>query len=204
MTDYENPVASIDNDNDNDTKEKSSFALEAFDYISIILFAICLVIVVFSFFARLCVVDGPSMENTLYHSEKLIVSNVAYTPKSGDIVVFHETGSYYNEPIVKRVIAVAGETVHIEYFQDGMTVTVTDASGVSRVLNEPYTKIVDANLYYEPMTVEVEEGTVFVLGDNRNHSSDSRSDRIGLVDTRRIIGKVIFRISPISRMGAVK
>ena len=202
MTDYENSVASIDNDND--TKEKSSFALEAFDYISIILFAICLVIVVFSFFARLCVVDGPSMENTLYHSEKLIVSNVAYTPKAGDIVVFHETGSYYNEPIVKRVIAVAGETVHIEYFQDGMIVTVTDVNGVSRVLNEPYAKIVDANLYYEPMTVEVEEGTVFVLGDNRNHSSDSRSDRIGLVDTRRIIGKVIFRISPISRMGAVK
>ena len=201
MTDYENPVASIDN---NDTKEKSSFALEAFDYISIILFAICLVIIVFSFFARLCVVDGPSMENTLYHSEKLIVSNVAYTPKAGDIVVFHETGSYYNEPIVKRVIAVAGETVHIEYFQDGMTVTVTDVNGVSRVLDEPYAKIVDANLYYEPMTVEVEEGTVFVLGDNRNHSSDSRSDRIGLVDTRRIIGKVIFRISPISRMGAVK
>ena len=201
MTDYENPVASVDN---NDTKEKSSFALEAFDYISIILFAICLVIVVFSFFARLCVVDGPSMENTLYHSEKLIVSNVAYTPKAGDIVVFHETGIYYNEPIVKRVIAVAGETVHIEYFQDGMTVTVTDVNGVSRVLDEPYAKIVDANLYYEPMTVEVEEGTVFVLGDNRNHSSDSRSDRIGLVDTRRIIGKVIFRISPISRMGAVK
>ena len=202
MTDYENPVASIDNDND--TKEKSSFALEAFDYISIILFAICLVIVVFSFFARLCVVDGPSMENTLYHSEKLIVSNVAYTPKAGDIVVFHETGSYYNEPIVKRVIAVAGETVHIEYCQDGMTVTVTDVNGVSRVLNEPYAKIVDTNLYYEPMTVKVEEGTVFVLGDNRNHSSDSRSDRIGLVDTRRIVGKVIFRISPISRMGVVK
>ena len=85
-----------------------------------------------------------------------------------------------------------------------MIVTVTDVNGVSRVLNEPYAKIVDANLYYEPMTVEVEEGTVFVLGDNRNHSSDSRSDRIGLVDTRRIIGKVIFRISPISRMGAVK
>ena len=143
------------------------------------------------------------MENTLYNSEKLIVYNLAYTPKAGDIVVFHETGSYYNEPIVKRVIAVAGETVHIEYFQGGMTVTVTDANGVARVLDEPYAKIVDANLYYEPMTVEVEEGTVFVLGDNRNHSSDSRSDRIGLVDTRRIVGKVIFRISPISRMGVV-
>ena len=197
MTDYENSVTTVEN------KRKSSFALESFDYISLILFAICLVIVVFSFFARLCVVDGPSMENTLYHSEKLIVSNVAYTPKAGDIVVFHETGSYYNEPIVKRVIAVAGETVHIEYFQGGMTVTVTDANGVARVLDEPYAKIVDANLYYEPMTVEVEEGTVFVLGDKRNHSSDSRSDRIGLVDTRRIVGKVIFRISPISRMGVV-
>ena len=197
MNGYENSTDAVE------IKNKNSFALEAFDYISIILFAICLVIIVFSFFARLCVVDGPSMENTLFHSEKLIVSNVAYTPEVGDIVVFHQTDEYYNEPIVKRIIAVAGETVHIEHFQDGMTVTVTDENGVSRVLDEPYAKFVDMSLYSEPMTVEVKEGTVFVLGDNRNHSADSRSYRIGLVDTRRIVGKVIFRISPISRMGVV-
>lgn len=183
--------------------EKGSSVPEILDYLSVFVFAICFVVIIFSFALRVCVVSGPSMENTLFHDEKLIISDAFYTPKQGDIVVFHETGTYYNEPIVKRVIAVSGETVHIEYGNNVMYVTVTDENGISRTLEEPYVKMVDAALYTSPMTVKVEEGKIFVLGDNRNHSSDSRSYRIGLVDTRRVVGKVIFRISPLSRMGAV-
>jgi len=161
-------------------------------------------VVLFSCFSRLCVVDGPSMEDTLYHQENLLISDFAYTPKAGDIVVFHLTGDAYNKPIVKRVIAVEGETVHIEYGHHEMKITVVGTDGVARVIDEPYIKMVDEDRYSSPMTVTVEEGKVFVLGDNRNHSSDSRTSSIGLVDTRRILGRAVFRISPFSRFGTVK
>jgi signal peptidase I len=188
-----------------DKKNKLSNFL---DYIEIFVIAICFVILLFSFSGiRLCTVSGPSMEKTLYNNEKLITSNINYTPKRNDIIVFHQTGEYsFNEPIVKRVIGVAGDTVTVEYEKNNVIVTVTDSNGAVTVLEEDY-QYIDKNSYNPyplPTTVTVEEGTVFVMGDNRYHSADSRDDRIGLVDTRRILGKVIFRISPFSRFGIVK
>ena len=145
------------------------------------------------------------MENTLRHGEKLITSNLFYTPERGDIVVFHQTSpneNGFNEPIVKRVIGVPGDTVKINY--QTWTVTVTDADGNVTVVDEPYRKVVDGNPYSSmPVSVYVEEGTVFVMGDNRNHSADSRDARIGLVDQRRILGKVVMRVAPFDRFGKV-
>jgi signal peptidase I len=188
-------------------KKKSTLVADLLDYIEIFVVAICVVIAIFCFSGiRLCTVDGPSMENTLLHNEKLITSNLFYTPKRGDIVVFHQTSDEpggYNKPIVKRVIGVAGDTVRIDYRT--WTVTVTDKDGNVTVVDEPYRKLVDGNPYPSmPVTVYVEEGTVFVMGDNRNHSADSRSDKIGLVDTRRILGKVILRVTPFDRFGTVE
>ena len=191
---------------ENDAKtEKGSYVKEILEYMGIFVVAVACVFLMFSFCFRICVVDGPSMENTLYNGERLLVSNAFYTPKRGDIVVFHENSDHYNKLIVKRVIAVAGETVHIEHYDDTMTVTIIGADGENKgVLTEEYMKYVDSPLYSGEMTIKVEEGAVFVMGDNRNHSADSRTYSIGLVDTREIVGRVIFRISPFSRFGFIK
>ena len=187
-------------------EKKTTLWADLLDYMEIFVVAICVVVAIFSFSGfRLCTVSGPSMENTLFHGEKLITANLFYTPKRGDVVVFHQTSENengFNEPIVKRVIGVAGDTVTIDY--QTWTVTVTDADGNVTVVDEPYRKVVDYNPYSSrPISVYVEEGTVFVMGDNRNHSADSRDGRIGLVDTRRILGKVVMRISPFDRFGKV-
>ncbi len=186
---------------------KRSFAASVIDYVEIFVFAICFVIVIFSFCTRLCKVVGPSMENTLFQGETLIVTNLGYTPERGDIIVFHQTGnepSSLNEPIVKRVIAVGGETVDIDF--DTWTVTITDKDGNKFKYDEPYmyidkeaVLITSAHEY----PYKIPEGQLFVMGDNRNHSSDSRGTAIGLVDERRILGKVVLRVSPFSKFGKV-
>ncbi|MBQ9085882.1 MAG: signal peptidase I [Clostridia bacterium] len=184
------------------SQKKRSVATELLDYLEIFVFAIGFVIILFSFVFRICTVDGDSMKNTLFEGESLIVSNLFYEPECGDVIVFHQTGTL-NEPVVKRVIAVAGETVHLAYTNHSMTVTVTDQNGVNRVLEEPYVLYEEPLLYRSPATMTVPEGSVFVMGDNRNNSMDSRNPGIGMVDTRRILGKVILRLTPFSRMGSV-
>ena len=143
------------------------------------------------------------MKNTLLDGEALIVSDLFYEPSREDIIVFHQTGNL-NEPVVKRVIATAGETVQIEHFYQTMVITITDADGNTTILQEEYMKYDGIPLYSQEMTVTVPEGYLFVLGDNRNDSKDSRHQDIGLVDERRVLGKVLFRVSPFSRFGAVE
>ena len=143
------------------------------------------------------------MEKTLIADEMLVVSNLFYTPERGDIIVFHQTGTL-NEPIVKRVIATEGEIIDIDF--DTWTVTITDTDGNTFVLDEPYmyldggTATITSRHAY-PYTVP--EGCLFVMGDNRNHSTDSRGHTIGMVDERRVLGKVVFRITPIDKIGTV-
>ena len=181
---------------------------EIIDYIEILIIAICVVLAIFSFSGiRLCTVSGPSMEQTLTNGENLITSNVMYEPERGDIIVFHQTADTepsFNEPIVKRVIGLPGDTVYIDNFSS--EVIVVDKNGNTVDLGEDnYKYVVDSNPYaIGYMAVKVEEGTVFVMGDNRNHSADSRDQRIALVDTRRILGKVIFRATPFSKIGPVE
>jgi len=175
------------------------------EYMEIFVLSVCFVIVLFSFGFRLCTVSGPSMEKTLYHGEHLLVSDIFYTPKAEDIVVFHHLGNQIQEPVVKRVIAVEGERVSLSYKKDTMQVTVTGTDGTKRVLEEPYMYYDLKRIPFFPDTeYVVGEGQLFVLGDNRNHSTDSRSFEIGLVDTRSVLGKVVFRVTPFSRFGTVK
>lgn len=180
---------------------------DIFDAFEVLVHAILAVVLCFSFLFRVATIDGPSMENTLHNGEKVIVTSLFYKAKVGDIVIVSRNteNSIYtitdsNTPIIKRVIATEGQTVNID-FESG-TVTV---DGVK--LDEPYTKTA-TNLKYDiDFPVTVDEGCVFVLGDNRNNSLDSRSSQIGdygMVDTRYILGHAVFRILPFSKAGKLE
>ena len=148
------------------------------------------VVLLFTFVARLIGVDGHSMVPTLQNGDRLLVVSPMLTDdyRRGDIVVLRKQ-SFLSEPIVKRVIATGGETVDID-FSTGTVYVDGEA------LEEPYI----AELTFEqegmqfPLTVP--EGSVFVMGDNRNHSNDSRDYRLGTVDERYIIGKAVFLLYP--------
>lgn len=167
-----------------------------FDFLEV--FAICItcIIVIFALFFRLTKVSGESMEDTLFDKEYLVVSDFMYTPEIGDIVVIQNVSldnPLLKEPLVKRVMAVGGQTISIS--QSGV-VTLLREDGTKEILDQPFTKS-------EPYSgisgrYEVPEGYVFVMGDNRNHSTDSRSPLVGLVDERCIFGKAIVRILPIN------
>ena len=208
-------MSEYNNSNTVDTKKQGNssqgIVASLLEYFEILVFSLAFVVLLFTFCVRLCQVSGGSMKMTLLDKEKLLVSNVFYEPECGDIIVFHQTGMYLNEPVVKRVIAVGGEKVQIDF--DTWTVTVTDEKGNARVLDEDYI-FLDENKkaiyesyrsdydFSEPM--EIPEGYIFVMGDNRYNSLDSRFDDIGLVDERRVLGKVICRLTPFDKMGVVE
>lgn len=205
-TDPEREPAQDAETNGGNGRSPRSVAARLADWVEIaevLVITVGIVLFLFSFVFRLCSVSGDSMNDTLYHKEALIVSDLFYTPQSGDIIVFHQTGTL-NEPVVKRVIATGGETVSIRHSLTSMTVSVTDAEGNTRVLDEDYCKFEGFSYYTDDYDVTVPEGMLFVLGDNRNRSKDSRHPDIGLVDERRVLGKVLFRVAPLSRFGTVE
>lgn len=190
-------------------KKEPSFASEFFDFFEMFIISAIIVTVLFSFCMRLCSVQGESMESTLFENEILIVSDLFYKPECGDIIVFHHTSETYpglNEPIVKRVIATEGEYVDIEIGDQRLIITVYDENMENpRVLDDEHAQYVDyfvtSSVHEYP--VRVPEGCIFAMGDNRNHSTDSRSSLIGFIDQRSILGKVICRLTPFSKFGPV-
>lgn len=184
--------------------QKKSIAKDLFEWVEMVILSACAVLLLFTFVVRPAFVDGRSMENTLHDKELLLISDIGFTPEYGDVIVFQKINSTHPAPIVKRVIATEGETVDIDF--DTWTVTVTDVHGETRVLDESdYRKLttdqrVTSDLDY-PLTVG--EGELFVMGDNRNHSLDSRSSAIGLVKEEEIIGKVLCRVFPLNKFGGV-
>lgn len=168
------------------------FDIFLFDMLDSLVFAVFAAITVFSIFGRIAAVDGASMFPTLTDGEKLAVSGMFYTPAYGDIVIVTRR-SDPEAPLVKRVIAVEGQTVDID-FENG--VVYVDGN----LLNEPYTGTptnLRGDLEY-PVTVP--PGHVFLMGDNRNFSHDSRSARVGFADTRNIVGKVYAKVFPFQKL----
>ena len=147
-------------------------------------------VLMFTFVARIIVVSGPSMENTLIEGDLILVWSLGYTPKQGDVVVLTQE-SYQEDSIVKRVIATGGQRVDIDY--DAGTVSVDGT-----ILQEDYIK--ERMLlpgWGEGINhVTVPEGCLFVMGDNRNESADSRFPSIGIVDNRCVIGHGVLVLFP--------
>ncbi|MDR3207642.1 MAG: signal peptidase I [Oscillospiraceae bacterium] len=182
----------------------SRAVLEALDWVQTIVTSIILVSLIFSLAARVIGVLGPSMETTLYTGQKLLISDLFYTPKYGDIVVFTKKDIHLtlatiteDEPLVKRIIATEGQTVDVNYDQGLVYVD-------GQALDEPYIREATKLQGTLPLPCTVPSGFVFVMGDNRNHSTDSRAQEIGLIDTRYILGKVLLRVWPLAQFGSVR
>ncbi len=213
VTDYENPFDAPISDkasasepayeetesSDKARANKNSGAKEFFEWIELFGYAVAVVIVLFTFVCRIAVVSGPSMEKTLFHGEVLIVSDLFYEPKPGDVIVFQSNTILNNEAIVKRVIATEGQTVDIDFAT--WTVTVDGVALEEDYVNFIRDQYMNGSDYSYPLTVE--EGKLFVMGDNRNHSSDSRDSRIGQVDSRFVLGRVLFRFLPLDKIGMI-
>lgn len=200
------PNISIWDDDPAEKDEQKSpllrFFSDAFDILEVFVLCTACLLLVFVFLARLTRVDGFSMNDTLQNGEFLIVSDLFYTPKQGDIVVVQNTSlevEKLREPLVKRIIAVGGQTVNVA--EDG-TVTITNEDGTSEVLEEKYIK----QERYDKNALEcyVPEGYVFIMGDNRNNSTDSRDMRVGLMDERCICGRAILRVFPFTSLSVFK
>lgn len=168
---------------------KKKFYASAYDLVSVVMSSFIIIAVIFTFAFRLVGVVGSSMTNTLQEGDWLItVTKSEYV--QGDIVVITQD-SHFHEPLIKRVIAVGGQTVDIDY----VTSTVY-VDGVA--LDEPYVKeaVMKMKPDYRQFPYEVPEGYLFCMGDNRNGSTDSRSELVGPIDERQILGKAVFRILP--------
>ena len=173
-------------------KTKSAESQKTFlSYLHDMVFALVGILLVFMLLFRLVVVSGPSMRQTLENGDSLILlSNVFYNnPKYGDIIVACKDDYKNGEPIIKRVIATEGQTVDIDFdagivFVDG------------KALDEPYTNTPTNLPEGTTFPLTVEEGHLFVMGDNRNDSKDSRDPQIGLIDKREILGRAVFLALP--------
>lgn len=215
-----NPEEALPEKNENpkaQTEEKPRKVDSLFDFIELFVFTLAAVFILTSFFFRYSTVEGGSMMNTLENGEKLILSSFLYDPKPGDVVVVQDRSTELKDPIVKRVIAVGGQTVKITrttIYVDGVAL-IEDYVYTSDYYN-PYTNHVyyyetepcealqdlvtgyEKDVYYE---ILVPDGEIFVMGDHRNNSKDSRS--IGTLHEDAIIGKVVLRFYPFDKFGKI-
>ena len=175
-------------------KKKPRHIDNLFDVVELCVFTLLAVILITSFFFKHSVVEGSSMENTLINGEHLIISDLFYTPKRGDIIVCEDHTTAISRPIVKRVIAVSGDTVEIT---EAGIIYVNDAP-----LDESdYVFIDDPYYTYTYGKWTVGEGELFVMGDHRNNSTDSRV--LGTVSEDSVLGKVLLRFYPFNKFGKV-
>ena len=185
---------------------------QLYSWLQPVLFALTVLIIVSTFIGRLIGVDGDSMFPTLHDKDMLLLQSIGYTPKTGDVVVLAPPTFRNGTPIVKRVIATEGQEVSV-YYEDTVdpvtgqlheagTVTVDGQQLNQDYLGEPM-RLNQGDQYLGRYPLTVPEGRVFVLGDNRNASSDSRFYDIGMVDQRAILGRAVWILMPFEHFGGI-
>ncbi len=185
--------------NENKAKKSGREIIEWADSVAI---SVLCVVLLFTFVFRMVGVKGTSMQDTLQSGDKVIIYNLFYTPKAGDIVVISradliEGDGNVAEPIIKRVIATEGQTIYFDFDSGAVYVD-------GQKLDEPYIKdkTIPGRIPMDnPYTVPA--GHVFVMGDHRSVSKDSRTAEVGAIDTRYILGKAVFRLFPANEAGVI-
>lgn len=176
-------------------KPKKSVQREILEWVQAIVIAVVLALLVRNFIFTVVRVDGQSMEPTLQHNDRMIVWRLGYEAEAGDIVIFNPPSYPKNTYWVKRVIATEGQTVKIDYKTNSVYVD-------GEKIDEPYLGEEMEERMYNFSEVEVPEGCVFVLGDNRNHSSDGRM--IGPISEDCIVGEAVLRFWPMNNINTFK
>ncbi|NLA76298.1 MAG: signal peptidase I [Clostridiales bacterium] len=169
-------------------KDSPKLMFGLYEWMDSVIYAVIAIFILFTFLFRVVSVSGKSMQPTLEDKDWLVVSNTFYEAQRGDVVVIAQPAAL-KEPLVKRIIALEGDKVDINYADGTISVNGT-------VLEEPYIKEAIKTARDVAFPVEVPPGSVFVLGDNRNDSLDSRSRIVGFIDERYILGKAVGRFYP--------
>ena len=159
-----------------------------YDWLDSLVYAFLTILLIFTFLFRIVGVSGNSMKPTLQNGDWLAVRAINTSVSRGDIVVITQPNSL-NEPLIKRVIAVGGDTVDIDFVEGTVKIN-------GDVINEPYIYEPTHRMSNVAFPLTVPEGCVFVMGDNRNDSLDSRSRTVGFIDTRYVLGVAQFRFYP--------
>lgn len=181
-------------------EQRDSWRQGLLELLEPVVYAVVVVAIISGFFLRIEMVSGDSMNPTLHEGDRLLVQQCFYQPQIGDVVICNQP-NFSGKPFVKRIIAMGGQTVDIDFFSGIVSVD-------GEMLVEPYlydlirnTPALDQRLEF-PLTVP--EGQIFVLGDNRNYSTDSRSILIGTVDERYVVGRVWLRLYPLDQLGRIE
>lgn len=193
-------------------EEKTNFIDDLFDMTESVIYAVFVVLLIFTYILRIATVDGTSMEPTLQNEDRLIVSDIFFTPKPRDIVIINSEKAHLfaddsetevietdglNKRIVKRVIATEGQTVDIDFklgevYIDG-----------EKIYESYIADLTTRNEGAFNYPIVIPEGYLFVMGDNRIWSKDSRHPSVGLVKEEDVSGHVLLRISPFEKFGFV-
>lgn len=178
---------------DQKQREKNTAILEWFDAL---IFALSMVLVILLFVVRTVSVDGTSMVPTLDDGDQVFAVSLFYSPQRGDIVIVDDYIPYGGR-LVKRVIGVGGDEINID-FEAGVVYVNGEP------LDEPYVSAPTNRAFDVQFPLTVPKGQLFLMGDNRPYSKDSRSSEIGFIDERDILGKAVLRILPTSKFGVIK
>lgn len=181
-------IKDIARKNKNDQTMREKLIINFYDFASVLVTAVVAIMIIFTFIFRVVGVQGTSMVPTLNDKDWLIVSAFETKPKYGQVVIITQP-NWFDEPIVKRIIATENQTVDIDFETGAVYVD-------GKELNEPYINNATINSEGIEFPLTVPEGHVFVLGDNRQGSTDSRSEKIGFIDERYILG--VAKLKPLS------
>ena len=178
-----------------------SLKVDLYFWLQALVMALVVLILVFTLVGRIIGVDGSSMVPTLHDGDLLLLQSIGYTPEQGDVVVLtKDFANYVGQPIVKRVIATGGQTVEIDY--DAGVVYVDGVALDEPYINEPMRRPGAAEMDVDSVTVP--EGCIYVLGDNRNNSTDSRHRDLGVIDNRYVLGRALCILLPFQDFGPIE